>query len=86
MFGEHEQSCKSHNRNLRHNNILDALISVARTVGVSANRDQVLPYIATPLLIVLAQLTVEVGENGTNRFLVLLGVNDSTSTGIGYTG
>eukprot|EP01050_Picozoa_sp_SAG11_P002554 SAG11_NODE_130_length_15497_cov_10.780556_20_plen_55_part_01 len=26
MFGEHEQSCKSHNRNLRHNNILDALI------------------------------------------------------------
>ena len=44
MPGEHEQSCKSHNRNLRHNNILDALISVARTVGVSANRDQVLSY------------------------------------------
>eukprot|EP01050_Picozoa_sp_SAG11_P016875 SAG11_NODE_2358_length_3465_cov_17.170478_4_plen_164_part_00 len=44
MFGEHEQSCKSHNRNLRHNHILDALISVARTVGISANRDRVLSY------------------------------------------
>ena len=44
MFGDHEQSCPSHNRIFRHNYMLDALIAAARSISVSANREQMLSF------------------------------------------